>query len=338
MSSPTNLLECFLTGFVLVFLLTPLVQRLQIIDQPNQRKIHLCPTPKAGGLGIAIAIFISTIIWNGGLSPILAIIILVALLGLWDDLRTISPLAKLIGQVSLAVLTVLSGHYFMLTGTMFDQVGSMLWLVAIMNAFNLIDGMDGLASGVAVFGLGAFLIAGLYGSFEMSLIVSTAIGGCLAFVWFNRPPAKVFLGDTGSLMLGYLLGISAILISQTTDKHWVTTVTAIAFILMFPLFDMILTIVRRSRIGRPIFAPDRSHTYNLVVDNLGWTVKKTICFFYGMCLLGGLVGALVYVYDIIGLSICALIILLLVATYMLMKYSKTNSVHESYLADVSMQK
>lgn len=281
-------------AFLLTALLVPLVMRLKIMDNPNYRSIHLQATPKAGGIAILGGLLAGTLLngwaleyWALGL-----LFIASAALGLFDDLKNISPRVKLFGQFLLALATVLLGYSFQLLGNFGDYVLTLLWIIGYMNAFNLIDGLDGLAGGLTVISALAFLFLGIPG---FSLFLLPLSGALIAFLLYNFKPAKIFMGDTGSMFLGYLLAVAGVM-AQSGGSLKIPAFLGILLILYYPLFDLVLSIIRRRLHKKPIFAPDRSHSYNLLTDQLGLSYLGTVLSIYFFSLLTAFLGILTYKY------------------------------------------
>lgn len=260
-------LAVLFTGFVVTYLLTPVVRslavRFGVVDLPNERRPHKRPTARGGGLALVIgfhaaclmALFFPWQKFAGGLdfhwwrNFALSSLVLLAV-GLVDDIRGMKPLVKLAGQALAAGLAFASGARF---GELFgwplppvlDFVLVELWLLATINAFNLIDGLDGLASGLAIISA-----LGLGGIFAINhapsnvLVLLGLIGACLGFLRYNFHPASIFLGDTGSMFLGFILGVVSL---QTFNKNtFVLSLAIPMMVLGVPIYDALLAIWRRS--------------------------------------------------------------------------------------------
>ncbi len=259
----------FLSGFVVVFLLTPVVRtlasRFGILDLPDgDRRIHKKPIPRGGGFAVIIGFYIAGLVAyyfrapyvEGSLDAIwgqafLSASVILLLVGLADDLWGVPPWLKCAGQwVAATVMFFMSGQGFhVLFGyempPLLDYVVTMIWFLAIINAFNLIDGLDGLASGLAIIGavgLGAsFIFRGL----PNNVLVTMALAGsCLAFLRYNFSPATIFLGDTGSMFLGFTL--AAIAVGSGGKSTFLASVGVPLLAVGIPLFDTILAMWRRS--------------------------------------------------------------------------------------------
>jgi UDP-GlcNAc:undecaprenyl-phosphate GlcNAc-1-phosphate transferase len=257
----------FLTALGVTYLLTPLIRTLAcrygIMDLPNERRPHKHPTARGGGLAVFLGVNVACLVglafssaprpggfdlhWWLGFMP--ASLVLLAV-GLVDDIRGLRPWKKLLGQIVAAGLICLSGTRF---GKLFgfdlppvlDGVLVVVWIVAVINAFNLIDGLDGLASGLAVIsatGLCGILVLGhLSGAV---LVLVALAGACLAFLRYNFHPATIFLGDTGSMFIGLVLGVVAL--QSFTKNTFILSMTIPLLALGVPIFDTLLAIWRRS--------------------------------------------------------------------------------------------
>jgi UDP-N-acetylmuramyl pentapeptide phosphotransferase/UDP-N-acetylglucosamine-1-phosphate transferase len=257
----------FLTALVVTYLLTPLVRalacRFDIVDLPNERRPHKHPTARGGGLAVIVGVYAACFLAltfpglprPGGfdlhwwLSFLPSSLILLAI-GLVDDIHGLGPWRKLAGQVAAALLVCLSGtHFGKLFGyelpPLLDAILVVVWIVAVINAYNLIDGLDGLASGLAIIsaiGLCGILVLGdLPG---VALILVALMGACLAFLRYNFYPATIFLGDTGSMFIGFILGVVSL---QTVTKSTFFLSMAIPLLVLgVPIYDALLAIWRRS--------------------------------------------------------------------------------------------
>lgn len=257
----------FLTALVVTYILTPWVRKMAcrfgIVDVPSERRPHKHLTARGGGLAVVIGVHVACLValafpngtppggfdlhWWLGFAPASLVLLVV---GLVDDIRGMAAWKKLCGQVIAASLICLSGTRF---GKLFgyelpwllDGILVVVWIVAVINAFNLIDGLDGLASGLAVIsatGLCGILILGhLPGA---ALVLVALVGACLAFLRYNFHPATIFLGDTGSMFIGLVLGVVSL---QTFTKNtFFLSMTIPMLVLGVPIYDALLAIWRRS--------------------------------------------------------------------------------------------
>jgi UDP-GlcNAc:undecaprenyl-phosphate GlcNAc-1-phosphate transferase len=314
-----SLLFLGLVSAVLALLLTPLVRntarRLGVVDQPDQqRKLHSTPIPRVGGVAIFATVIGSyclllaarfaagAIVWDG-LPLILRILPAVAIVfgvGLIDDVISLSPWKKLTAEVVAATLAWFGGiHVGGIANFSFSGVVSFLitlfWIVACTNAINLIDGIDGLATGVSLFAALTMLIAALLNNnIPMALAVVPLVGALLGFLRFNFNPASIFLGDCGSLTLGFLLGCCGAVWSEKSST--LLGMTAPLLVLAFPLLDVGLAIVRRFLRGQPIFSADRAHIHHKLLSK-GLTPRRLVLIVYCICGIGAAASLLLTAYH-----------------------------------------
>jgi UDP-GlcNAc:undecaprenyl-phosphate GlcNAc-1-phosphate transferase len=255
-----------------VLILAPLLRRLAwwtgYLDHPEARKLHTHATPLLGGLAVAVGTFVAaalavarlhapappaTVWWVAGAVAAVG-------LGLWDDRFGMRPGFKLIFQLLVAGLFFFGG-VFPAAGLP-DAVGvvlGMIWLVAMMNAVNFLDNMDGIVGGMSAIlaaGLGILLFS--WGRQAEALIAFSLAGAAAAYLYFNFPPASIFLGDTGSLFLGYSLGALSLVVAQAGPD--IQGSVAGLLILGYPVFDLCFVVVTRVRDGRKVYQGGRDHT------------------------------------------------------------------------------
>jgi len=285
---------------VLSLIVTPIAIRLGIMDNPDFRKIHNRPIPKAGGIGIFIpvvvfemAALISYEIFRTQVVQIMFVTIFLMITGIIDDRFDLSSKLKLAIHSLASLITVLMGIRFNISGLPIpDIIVTVIWISAIINAVNLIDGLDGLAAGITTISCAGFCTIGLIYNSSIIVFLSAAIvGSCLGFLKYNFRPAKIFMGDTGSIPLGYNLAVIGILcqnliVNVTSSTKPMTVISGStvliipAIILGVPIYDMTLSIFRRVVNRKPIFKPDRSHFYNLMMELKGLSHKKTVLAIY----------------------------------------------------------
>ena len=305
----------------MTFLLTPLVRslalRFGIVDLPNERRPHKRPTARGGGLAVVMGVQAGCLValafpWHefqGGFdfhwwrAYTIASLVLV-IVGIIDDVRGLTPWTKLAGQVVAATLISLSGTTFgkvfgLGLPPMLDSGLVILWIVALINAFNLIDGLDGLASG-----LGIISAIGLCGIFVLGktpgdvLVLVALIGACLGFLRYNFHPATIFLGDTGSMFIGFTLGV--ISLQTFTKSTFVLSLTIPMLVLGVPIYDALLAVWRRSvrqllrgrraeggAPGKGIFQPDLEHLHHRLLKS-GLSTRRVATVLFGLNT--GLVG------------------------------------------------
>jgi UDP-GlcNAc:undecaprenyl-phosphate GlcNAc-1-phosphate transferase len=269
------------------------------VDQPDAaRKVHRYPIPRVGGLAIAIAYLLAYVLVRPEEgSPLAQQLSLVWKLlpgaalafgvGLLDDLFNLRAWIKLGGQLAAAGLACASGvRILSVAGASADNAWwniplTILWLLACMNAFNLVDGLDGLAAGVGLFAtLTVFAAALMQHSMVLAVATFPLAGALLAFLCYNFNPATIFLGDSGSLLIGFLLGCYAAIWSNKSAT--LLGMTAPLMALSIPLLDVALAIVRRFLRRQPIFTADRGHIHHRLLDR-GFTPRRAVLMLYGLC-------------------------------------------------------
>ncbi len=318
-----------LTAFVLCLISTPLCREvflhLGIVDHPDEfRKLHRSAVPRVGGIAIAFS-YAATLGLLLAFAPhgmqifIRHKVLLLALLppaclvfftGLIDDLIGLKPLQKLAGQALGATLAVAFGARLTLVGSTHVPPWlaiplSIAWLLACTNALNLIDGLDGLATGVGLFATLTTLLAAILQG-NAGLIVATIPLACalLAFLVYNFNPASVFLGDCGSLTIGFLLGSFALIWSQKSAT--LLGIAAPMMVLALPLLDVGLSIGRRYLGSRPIFGADRGHIHHRLLA-LGCTPRDAALILYAVC---GIAASLSLLQSLLSYRYQGLIVIL----------------------------
>lgn len=306
----------FLAAFALSVGLTYAVRegarRLGLFDPVDERKLHTGPIPRVGGVAVFLAAAVSLLLvaamvgdrlsalTGNGLPAVVLGAAAMHLLGLLDDLRPMKARAKLLGQVLIAVAVFAAGvrvstFSLPLAGVLeFGPVASLIftvfWLVGITNAFNLIDGLDGLASGAALFALTTmFVVGSMNGQHGSALVTLVVAGSVLGFLLYNWHPASIFLGDSGSLFLGFTLAGMGLMSSQKGS-----TVVAVAIPVVslgLPVLDTGLAIARRFLRGQPIFSADRGHIHHRMLS-LGHSPRDVALLMYGACAVFALSGML----------------------------------------------
>lgn len=285
------LLLIFLAALALSAAAVPIVQRLarrfDVLDAPSARKIHANPVPLLGGAAIYMAVILALAL-GGAVDYIVqtaSILIgatFMTMLGVWDDKWGLRPLAKLVGQVGAASLLYFTGvQILFLHNEVLNYAATVLWVVTITNALNLMDNMDGLAGGVAaVAAIFFFLIATLTNQNLVAPLSAVLVGGCLGFLYYNFKPGAIFMGDTGSLLLGFMLAAVGIKLrfpdSLAGDRvTWMVPL----LVLGVPLFDTTLVTLSRIRRGIPISRGGKDHFSHRLVA-LGFTKREAVMALY----------------------------------------------------------
>lgn len=308
MPSNTDALLAFLVAGLLTLLLVPLTKRLAVrvgaIDQPNERSLHTVPTTKLGGLAILGGVLVAGLLWLPDDTESHAILIgaiAIVWVGVLDDVFDLPAAVKLLGQVVAVVIPVSAGvtvdnftfpFFGRLTpGTVelltlpgggavhLGDVGTVLGIVAVVNVINLIDGVDGLAAGVAVIsGLTLATIALSLDRTAAGVLAALTAGGALGFLRYGFPPASTFMGDTGSNLLGYLLG--AVAVQGALKTNAVIALFLPLIILAVPILDTGFVVAKRLKYRRPIYKADRWHFHHRMAD-IGFSQRRTLLYLYG---------------------------------------------------------
>ena len=342
-----NILFAFFTSLIVTFVTIPKViffsEKFRLADVPGDRASHNRSIPIFGGIAIFAGIIFSLIFWGrlDGIQFILASLFIVFFVGVIDDLLSLTPFRKLIGQV-FAILVVIylaeiqidSMHGVLgIDNRLSDLIATLFTIfvvVVITNAVNLIDGADGLAGGLAFISSCCFGVAALLmNHLDMALIAFSLTGSLLAFLRYNFSPARIFMGDTGSLLVGMILSILAInlvrtgLVTDTINFPNKGPLLAMAF-LSIPLFDSLRVFLTRIRKGHHPLYPGREHIHHALLD-LGIGHKKTAVILYLTSV--GLISSSYFLLNLninIGIAILAMIsfIILITPFYLLRKRKK----------------
>ena len=274
----------FVTALFMSVVMVPPIRRWALdagaVDRPGGRKIHAGEIPRLGGVAIFLPFLFSILVYfdpGKEVRGILAGSLIIFFTGLADDLSPLSPLRKLVGQVSGCIVAVTVGHiYIYRLGDLFGTgpIDLPTWislpftvfaLVGVINAFNLIDGLDGLAGGVGVISLGAFFLLGLQErNFAVLALCSGLLGGMIGFLKYNAFPARIFMGDAGSLVVGFVIGSVAIVLTQTANAHIHPVVSLL--ILALPITDTIVVMFQRIIKGQNPLAADRTHLHHKILE------------------------------------------------------------------------
>ena len=330
----------FFFGIGLTWAIRNLAIRWKLYDKPEGRKIHSHPIPRLGGIAVMIAFFIPLLglaWWNndiadaffaerGLLISLLAGGALIAALGIHDDLKGARALTKLIGQITAAMVVFHAGVQIDALSVPFMghvSLGAwsfpvtLFWIVLVTNAINLIDGLDGLAAGVTVLaGTTLFVMSLVEGNVVGALLLISLVGATLGFLRFNWNPASIFLGDTGSLFLGFILALTS---THSSQKSFTLFSIVAAFVaLALPIFDLSMAVIRRYLTGKPVFGADQYHVHHILLRKGLSQKQAALTLLGGATVLGGFALLFIYSSDrISALSIVALAAVTIVAIHFL---------------------
>lgn len=304
--------KAFLISLVLTPITRDIFRSYNVVDRPGRRKVHAHPIPRIGGIAIAIAYAIAILSEsNGGVSmpngesatarliPGAAVIFLT---GLLDDFFTFRPVFKLLGEVAAAVLVFMSGLRVETIANVdlpwwLSFPITLFWLLLSTNALNLIDGLDGLCTGIGL--MATLTLSGaavIHGNVPLAQATIPLTGALLGFFFYNFNPATVFLGDSGALLIGFLLGCYGMIWTQKTDALLSVAVPLLA--LSIPLLDVSLSVVRRYLRNKPIFSADRGHIHHRLLSR-GMSVRGAVLVLY---LVAGIAAVFALLLSLPGLG------------------------------------
>ena len=287
-----------LIAFGIVVLLTPAVggmaRLLGVVDQPDARRLNKRPIPRLGGLAIFLGILVPSLAFldlSGEMRGILLGAAVACVVGAVDDFRGLAPLPKFAGQVAAAAIPVAFGVW--IDHFTFPFVGvvdlpawvgmplTVVWIVAVMNMVNFLDGMDGLAAGVcAISGLTFATLALSLGKVDAALLSAVVAGACVGFLRHNFFPARIFMGDSGALVLGFTL--AAVSISGLLKTASTVVLLLPLLVLAVPIMDTSFVVARRLKHSRPIYTADRSHLHHRFL-NIGFSQRRAAATMWLWC-------------------------------------------------------
>ncbi|OCA88976.1 glycosyltransferase family 4 protein [Pseudobacillus wudalianchiensis] len=319
----------FVICILLSLVITPLVKKMAIavgaVDKPNHRKVHEKIMPRMGGLAIFISFMIGLFLLKPQSPFNFAIVVggfIIIVTGMLDDRFELSAKAKLGGQLLAALVVVLYGGVKMEFITLpfggemefgFLSVPlTILWIVGITNAINLIDGLDGLAAGVSSIALLTIsLMAFMKGDVYVMSVALLVLGSTLGFLRYNFHPAKIFMGDTGALFLGYIIAVLSLLGFKN-----ITVISLIIpiIILGVPISDTFFAIIRRKVNKQPLSAPDKSHLHHCLL-RMGYTHKQVVVIIYAIASMFGLAAVIFSMATIWGAFIMMAVIMIAIELF-----------------------
>jgi len=290
MGAQTTWLLILLSAMAIAVLVTPVARavafRIGMVDHPAPRKLHTRPIPLLGGAALYLAVLIALLVLEDRYNlPQLAGVLVgataISFLGIWDDRWGLRPLVKLAGQAAVAGAVMATGIMVSLfPWPILNATVTLLWLVGITNAFNLIDNMDGLSGGIGAVSAAFFLLlAALNGQYLVGALSAAVLGACLGFLRYNFNPASIFMGDAGSLFLGFLMAVLGIKLRFPNNVAFVTWMVPV-LVLGVPIFDAALVIFSRLRRGlNPLTTPGKDHLSHRLV-RAGLTHREAVLTLY----------------------------------------------------------
>jgi UDP-GlcNAc:undecaprenyl-phosphate GlcNAc-1-phosphate transferase len=326
--SPYVVLAVAVIAFATALFTTPYVQRLALnvgmVDATGERRMHDQPKPRIGGiavyLGFTFALFsaLGYLISTGqlvhakhvseGLSSLHDVIglifggTLILMVGIWDDVKTMAPRAKLLAQAVVACISMLYGFQIHYVTNPFHPSGApiyfpewftialtLVWYLGMMNAINFIDGLDGLLSGLTVISAASLIVIDLQrGHPEVALVLAALAGAALGFLRYNWNPAKIILGDSGALFIGYVFATVSVIGASKTA--FAVSLLVPLVVLALPVLDTAAAIVRRTRAGKKIYEADRGHFHHQLIFRFGLNVRQAVMLIYAVCIVLGIVA------------------------------------------------
>lgn len=322
-----SILITFILAFVITFATTPFVKKFAFkigaVDVPkDNRRMHKKPTARLGGLAIFFGFIISVLLFAKVDKELLGLVagcLIIVILGIFDDIYALSAKLKFAVQIIAALCPILAGVRidFIRVPSFIVEYGyiglgwfaiplTLVWILAITNATNLLDGLDGLACGVSsISALTLLCIAIIVGESEVAFLTSALAGACFGFLPYNFNPAKLFMGDTGSMFLGFVLGAASV---QGLFKGYaVVSLAAPILVLGLPIFDTTSAVLRRLKNHQPIMSPDRGHLHHKLID-AGFSQKRAVTTIYALCLILCVVAVALIATGAISLWVLALVL------------------------------
>lgn len=335
-----NILEIILVTFIVSVILVPIIRKLAnyigALDIPNERKIHNKPIPRLGGLAIYGAFLVGYMLYGEITTQMLSILIgsfIILLIGVFDDVKPIRARYKFLVQIIAALVVVIYGQIYFTEITFLgfklefnlyiSYILSVFFIVAISNAINLIDGLDGLAGGISsiyflTIGIIAIVLNKLGG---LDIILSfIMLGSTLGYLLYNFPPASIYMGDSGSLFLGFMISVIALLgFKVATLTSLVIPITTLAI----PIFDTVLAIFRRLIKGENIGTPDKEHFHHQLLK-LRFSPKVSILIIY----LISMIFSSISILYVLGNNKESIVLYLLVMLLLIFVILKTDILYD----------
>ena len=342
-----NIILALAAAFVISFAATPVVRsfakQVGAVDIPdNKRHIHTHPIPRMGGLAIFLGFLLSVLLFANITPQVRGILlgaILIVVVGAIDDVLNLNAWLKFCVQIVAAVIAVLSGviinvvsNPLLITGEQAITVGilavpvTVLWIVGVTNSVNLIDGLDGLACGVSAIASLSMLVVSMLVSdanSNVAVILAALCGGCLGFIPYNLNPAKIFMGDTGALLLGYVLATASVI--GMFKFYAIVTFILPVLALAVPLSDTIFAFTRRIMRGQSPFHADRGHFHHKLLD-MGLSQKQAVAVLYAVSAILGLTAVVLTSSGIVRI-VLAIVAFAIAVGIWLFVFRHNSSIH-----------
>ncbi len=346
----------FLTGLSISFFLTPVLRKRLIekgfVDKPDARKIHKRAIPNMGGitiyLGFILSLAVSFIFYPKlfvdrelQLLGLFIASTFIVIVGIIDDIYNIRAVWKLLLQIAAGIILILFGYQIEAIANpfgsnielgLFNYPLTIFWVVGIINAINLVDGLDGLASGVGMIVAMTIFLIGIYLDKSYVALLSMGLtGAILGFLRHNFYPAKIFMGDTGSMFIGLVIASMGLISSQKSAVSFAIITPLIA--LGYPLTDIALAIIRRVKAKKHIFIADREHIHHILLS-YGYSHPKTVIFLYVICLFFGTMAFLFSAFSQSSSFIIGVLFFVLLFVFLFIKlvqsFKHSADLHEEH--------
>ena len=308
----TKLLLAIAVAFVIAFASTPIVKSFAVkvgaMDVPrDERRVHDHPIPRMGGMAIFLGFLLSVVLFADITKQVQGILIgavIIVATGVIDDIISLRYWVKLIAQIAAAAVAVAHGVVIevLMNPNIFSENEALvlgflsvpitiIWIVGITNSVNLIDGLDGLACGVSSISSVTMLVAALMmGEGNVAVMLAALVGACIGFIPYNFNPAKIFMGDTGALLLGYVLATVSVM--SMFKFYAIISFVVPILALALPLFDTLFAIIRRLLKGQNPMTPDRGHLHHRLID-MGLSQKQAVAVLYSLSAMLGLTAVVI---------------------------------------------
>ncbi len=334
------LITAIVVSFLLSMLLVPLAikagRRFNILDQPGARKRHKRPTPNLGGVALFAAVWLTVGVSylfaadlfaeiSGFLIFILGGALIIFLVGLSDDLSPVTAWVKLAAQVAAGLVLYIGGLQIELLSTPFGSIDiggfsivlTVLWVVVLTNAINLIDGLDGLAAGVSLIGAITLVVIGqLYGVGSVLVFLLALIGFLGPFLYYNHHPARIFLGDSGAMQIGYYFAVFSLIFPLKSFTAAALYLPVLA--LGVPIIEVITSIVRRTVRGKHVMKADRRHLFHYL-SLIGLSPRRVVLVFYLLAIIYGIFAIAMFYFDrVVLLTVLAVFMVVIFAVFFIL--------------------
>ncbi|MBI4710559.1 MAG: hypothetical protein HY759_05615 [Nitrospirae bacterium] len=305
----------FIFSVILSLSLTPAVRRIAVqygkVARPRADRWHKTPTALFGGVAIYLTVIAASVLFITPTDKFLGVLAggtFLFVFGIIDDLKPLKPYTKLIAQIAAAVIAIFFNVKIELFTPLIALPLTVLWIVAVTNAFNLLDNMDGLSAGIAFITATALaVLSALQGRWELGAVSFIIAGAALGFLKYNFSPASIFMGDCGSMFLGFTIGALSIAGTYQHASHFIVTMAVPVLVMAIPIFDTTFVTIMRNLTGRSISQGGKDHSSHRLVI-LGLSEKKAVLMLYSLSIITGTIAIIyplsnIYIITVIGILV-----------------------------------